>query len=196
MVPDAVDGVLLAAGRSSRAGMFKMEAVLAGKPMLIWSLDAMAAVCARIIVVAGYAPERILRLVRDRPGTEVIVNENFAGGMLTSIQAGIARVRARRFFLMPGDMPLVKTPVYRKLLTVPVEIAVPVCQGRRGHPVLLAASLIGALLDEPLDSSLARFIAGREFATVEVDDPGIFADLDEGDDIKKMDALLRAGGIQ
>ncbi len=171
-----------------------MEAVLAGKPLLIWSLEAMAAVCARIIVVAGYAPERIFRLVQDRPGTEVIINENFAGGMLTSIQAGIALVRTGRFFVMPGDMPLVTAPVYRKLLTVKAKIAVPIAQGRRGHPVLLAASLIGALLDEPLDSSLARFIAGREFATVEVDDPGIFTDLDEGDDIKKMDALLRTGG--
>ena len=190
----APEGILLAAGRSSRAGVFKMEVELAGKPMLIWTLEAMAAVCDRVIVVAGFAPEKILRLVQGRPGVEVVVNENFARGMLTSIQTGIGFVRASRFFLMPGDMPLVKAPVFLKLLAVEAEIAVPLYRGRRGHPVLLAGSLIDELLAEALDSSLASFIARRGFATVEVGDPGILADLDERHDIKKMDALLRTRG--
>jgi molybdenum cofactor cytidylyltransferase len=189
-----VEGVILAAGRSSRAGTFKMEAMLAGKPLLLWSLGSMAAVCARVIVVAGFAPEKVIGLLRGLPGTEVVVNENFAAGMLTSIQAGIARVRAERFFLLPGDMPLVPAAVYRKMLAVEAEIAVPVCRGRRGHPVLLAGGLIADLLAEPPDSSLARFIARRGAVTVDVGDPGIFADLDDRNDMKKLDALLRSGG--
>jgi molybdenum cofactor cytidylyltransferase len=188
------EGILLAAGLSSRAGAFKMEVTLAGKPLLVWSLEAMAAVCERIIVVAGFAPEKILRLVEGRPGVEVTVNENFAGGMLTSIQAGIRLVRAPRFFLLPGDMPLVKSPVYQRLLAVKAEIVVPLCQGRRGHPVLLAGSLIPELLAEPPDSSLGRFIRRHGAETVEVDDPGIFADLDDRNDIKKIDHLLCARG--
>jgi len=193
MAPE-VDGIILAAGRSSRAGTFKMEAELAGKPLLLWSLEAMAEVCSRVIVVAGYAPDKIIGLVQGRPGVELVVNENFASGMLTSIQAGSGLVRARRFFLMPGDMPLVRAAVYRKLLASAAEITVPVCRGRRGHPVLLAAALISELLAEPLHSSLARFIARHGSATVEVDDPGIFNDLDRPGDIIAMDALLRSGG--
>lgn len=194
MTVSDVEGVLLAAGRSSRAGTFKMGMELAGKPLLLWSLEAMAAVCARVIVVAGYASEKIILLVQGRPGIDVVVNHDYAGGMLTSIQAGSGLVRARRFFLMPGDMPLVGAPVYRKLLASAAEITVPMCRGRRGHPVLLAATLISELRAEPLHSSLARFIARHGSATVEVDDPGIFADLDHPGDIKEMDALLRAGG--
>lgn len=152
----------------------------------------MAAVCERIIVVAGFAPEKIQRLVKGLPGVEVAVNENFAGGMLTSIQTGIRLVRAPRFFLLPGDMPLVKAPVYQMLLAVKAEIVVPLCQGRRGHPVLLASRLIPELLAEPLDSSLGRFIARRGFETVDVVDPGIFTDLDDENDIIKIDALLRS----
>jgi molybdenum cofactor cytidylyltransferase len=104
----APEGILLAAGRSSRAGVFKMELELAGKPLLLWSLETMAAVCERVIVVAGFAPEKILRLVNNRPGVEVTVNENFAAGMLTSIQAGIRLVRAPRFSFpvtYPWSMP-------------------------------------------------------------------------------------------
>jgi molybdenum cofactor cytidylyltransferase len=171
-----------------------MEVELAGKPLLIWSLEAMATVCARVIVVAGFAPEKISRLLQGRPGVEVVVNKNYADGMLTSIQTGIRLISAPRFFLMPGDMPLVNASVYQKLLTVKGDIVVPVCQGRRGHPVLLAGNLISGLLAEPPGSSLGRFIGRHGFMTVEVADPGIFNDLDERDDIKKIDALLRAGG--
>jgi len=184
----------LAAGRSSRAGVFKMETELAGKPLLLWSLEAMAAVCERVIVVAGFAPEKIRRLVEERPGVEVTVNENFAAGMLTSIQAGIRLVRAPRFFLLPGDMPLVHVRVYHKLLAVPGEIVVPLCRGRRGHPVLISGRLIPGLLDEACDSSLGRFIGRHGAATVEVDDPGICTDLDDPEDIDRIDVLLRSGG--
>jgi len=193
MDPD-VDGILLAAGRSSRAGSFKMEVLLAGKPMLLWSLEAMAAVCPRVIVVAGFAPEKIRRLVQGRPEAELVVNEDFASGMLTSIQAGVRLVRARRFFLMPGDMPLVKAATYRKLLATNVGIAVPLYRGRRGHPALLDGGLIGALLAEPPGSSLGRFIERQGFAAVAVDDPGILSDLDDPESVKRIDAALRGGG--
>jgi molybdenum cofactor cytidylyltransferase len=193
MMAPEVDGVLLAAGFSRRAGTFKMEAALAGKPLLAWSLEAMARVCRRVIVVAGFQAERVERLVRGRPGTELVVNGNFASGMLSSVQAGAARVRAPRFFLHPGDMPLVRAAVYRKLLERGADIVVPAHGGRRGHPVLLSSSLIPAILAEAEGSSLGSFIHRRGFATVEVDDAGILADLDEMEDMKRMDAILRAG---
>ena len=188
-----VDGVLLAAGLSSRAGTFKMEAALAGKPLLAWSLEAMLRVCRRVIVVAGSQPERIRRLVQGRPGAEIVMNRNFASGMLASVQTGVARVRAQRFFLLPGDMPLVRTAVYRKLLGCGADIVVPACGGRRGHPVLISSRLVPGILAEAAGSSLGAFIQRHGSETVEVNDPGILADVDEFEDINKLDALLRAG---
>lgn len=188
-----VDGVLLAAGRSRRAGVFKMEAELAGKPLLLWGLDAMASVCGRVIVVAGAEARRIERLVAGRPGAELVVNESFASGMLSSVQAGVRRVRAPRFFLLPGDMPLVGAGVFRKLLECPGDIVVPACAGRRGHPVLMSRRLVAGLLAEPLDSSLGRFIRRHGSESVETGDPGILSDLDDREDWKEIDALLRAG---
>jgi molybdenum cofactor cytidylyltransferase len=192
MNPD-VDGVLLAAGLSSRAGTFKMDAALAGKPLLAWSLEAMALVCRRVIVVSGSQAARIRRLLDGRFGVEMVVNEKFASGMLTSVQAGVARVRAPRFFLLPGDMPLVRAAVYRKLLGAAGDIVVPACGGRRGHPVLFSSSLIPAILAEATASSLGAFVQRQGFETVEVNDPGILADLDEMEDFAKLDAILRAG---
>ena len=186
-----VDGILLAGGCSCRAGVFKMEAIVGGKPLLLWGLEAMAAACERVIVVAGCDAEKIAGLVAGRSHVELAVNENYAQGMLSSVQAGAARVRASRFFLLPGDMPLVRAAVFRALLRHEADIIVPTCDGRRGHPVLLATSLVPAILAEPLDSNLGALIRGHGFATVEVGDPGILADLDLPGDIIHYDALLR-----
>jgi len=89
---------------------------------------------------------------------------------------------------------MVKTEVYRQLLACGAEIAVPVHRGRRGHPVLISSRLIPEILAEPAVSSLGRFIALRTAETIDVDDPGILADLDDQAGLKKMDALLRARG--
>ena len=189
-----VDGVILAAGCSRRAGTFKMTADIGSKPLLLWGLDQMAAQCGRVIVVAGFEAEKIRALVAGRSEVDLVINENFTAGMLSSVQAGAARVRAPRFFLVPGDLPLVKATVYQKLLAANAGIAIPECRGRRGHPVLLDSSLIRVLLAEPLTSSLGRFIARHGSVSVEVDDPGILADLDDANDMKKINALLGAGG--
>lgn len=186
-----VDGILLAAGGSCRAGVFKMETLVGGKPLLLWGLEAMAAACDRVIVVAGCDAEKIAGLVAGRPKVELLVNERYAQGMFSSVQAGAAGVRASRFFLLPGDMPLVRAAVFCELLRHEAEIVIPTCRGRRGHPVLLAASLLAAIRDEPPGSNLGALIRRRGFATVEVGDPGILADLDLPGDITALDALLR-----
>jgi molybdenum cofactor cytidylyltransferase len=186
-----VDGILLAGGCSCRAGVFKMETIVGGKPLLLWGLEAMAAACDRVIVVAGCDAEKIAALVAGHPQVELAVNEDYAQGMLSSVQAGAARVRAPRFFLLPGDMPLVRAAVFIELLRHEAEIVIPACDGRRGHPVLLADSLLAAIRDEPPGSSLGAIIRRRGSVTVEVNDPGILADLDLPADIAALDALLR-----
>lgn len=169
-----------------------MEALVGGKPLLHWGLEAMAAACERVIVVAGFAAPKIAALVAGRPGVELVVNERYAQGMLTSVQAGVARVSAPRFFLLPGDMPLVRAAVFRELLRHEDDIVVPACAGRRGHPVLLAGALAAAIMAEPPGSSLGALIRRHGSRTVEVDDPGILADLDRADDLERIDAALRA----
>jgi molybdenum cofactor cytidylyltransferase len=189
---EAVDGVLLAGGCSCRAGTFKMTAEVGGKPLLQWGLESMAAACGRVIVVAGSGAERIAGLVAGRAGVELVLNARFADGMLSSVQAGAALVRTPRFFLLPGDMPLVRAGVYRELLGHAADVVVPACSGRRGHPVLLARSLVPGILAEPPGSSLGAFLRRLEIVVVETGDPGVLADLDFGEDFEMIDARLRA----
>jgi molybdenum cofactor cytidylyltransferase len=190
----AVDGVLLAGGCSCRAGVFKMTARVGGRPLLLWGLESLAAVCSRVIVVAGSGAGQVEELVTGLQGVELVVNGNFAAGMLSSVQAGARQVRAPRFFLLPGDMPLVRASVLRRLLAAgqDADIIVPACMGRRGHPVLLPATLIPDIIAEPPGSNLGNIIRRRGSVVVEVDDPGVLADLDTPSDRERIDAALRA----
>ncbi len=193
MAPE-VDGVLLAGGCSCRAGFFKMTAPVGGMPLLLWGLESLAAVCSRVIVVAGHGADQVEELVAGMRGVDLVVNRDFAAGMLSSVQAGVRRVRAGRFFLLPGDMPLVRAAVLRRLLETAQDagIVVPACAGRRGHPVLLPAALIPDIIAEPPDSNLGNIIRRGNSVVVEVDDPGVLADLDTPADLERIDAALRA----
>jgi molybdenum cofactor cytidylyltransferase len=190
------DGVLLAAGRSRRANAFKMTAPVGGRPLLLWGLEILRSCCGRVIVVAGAGAERVAPLIAGRPGVELVVNERHEEGMLSSVQAGAARVRGERFFVLPGDMPRVRPQTLARLLAAVAGtgIAVPAFAGRRGHPALLSAELLGELLAEPAGSSLGAFIRRRNAAVVAVDDPGVLDDLDTAEDLRRADALLGAGG--
>ncbi len=190
------DGVLLAAGGSRRAGAFKMTAPVGGRPLLLWGLEALRSCCDRVIVVAGAGAERITPLVSALPGVEIVINENHEQGMLSSVQAGAAQVRAGRFFVLPGDMPRVRPQTLARLLDAAASsaIAVPAFAGRRGHPALLSAALLPGLLAEPAASSLGAFIRRRGAAIVDVDDPGVLDDLDTPEDLERADAALGAGG--
>jgi molybdenum cofactor cytidylyltransferase len=106
-----------------------------------------------------------------------------------SIQAGLARLDpAADVLLWPVDRPLA-APATVAALTASGEgggedeIRVPVAGGRRGHPILLPASLRDPLLAAAPDESLRDRLraSGAARRGIEVDDVGIHFDLDTED---------------
>lgn len=182
MVSASVEGVILAAGLSRRAGQYKMTLPLGDRTVIEHTLAGMAEVVERIYVVIGHQAKRLRELLAGRPRVELVMNEDYQSGMFSSVKAGIARVRAERFFLLPGDHPLVEANVYRALLRSDGEIVIPTFQGRKGHPVLLRSGLIPEILAQPPDATLRDYIARKGHVTVEVADEGILLDIDTLDD--------------
>ncbi|MBN1399675.1 MAG: nucleotidyltransferase family protein [Anaerolineae bacterium] len=183
----AVEGVILAGGLSTRAGRFKMALPLGDKTVIQRTVESMAAFVRRTLVVVGWQAEVIKALLADYPGVELVYNDDFRSGMFSSIRVGIARVRAPRFFLLPGDQPTISPGVYRHLLASEGEIVVPTCGDRRGHPILLSARLIPEILALPLESTLRDYIRAKGATQVAVDDAGILLDIDTPAD---YDAIL------
>jgi len=182
----SVDGVILAAGFSERTGQFKPALDLGGKPILVRCIESMAETCDRIIVVAGYNFARIIKLVNGLPNVSVVKNENFKSGMFSSVRRGIRAVTAERFFIFPGDQPVVKSSTFKNIVDIQADIIVPRYNGKKGHPVLFASHLIPEILTMPDTAILRDFIHSRETYILDVDDPGIGMDVDTMKDYQRI----------
>ena len=168
-----------------------MLAEVDGVPMVRRSAATALEACDRVVVVVGHDAGRVRAALPDDPRVTVAMNDEYALGMFASIRAGAAQVATEWFFIVPGDLPRLTVGLYRAVAAavpddrapiaaqLPVRAFVPVFQGRRGHPVLVHASVIPALLAAPPDSGPMRdFLRPFGVGKVEVDSPSIYEDID------------------
>lgn len=178
-----VDAVILAAGYSSRVGDFKPALDLYGKSILQRCIESMSELCETIIVVGGHQHEIICDLVKDIPKVKAVKNEHFELGMFSSVRRGIKEVTSERFFIIPGDQPVVKTDTFKLLLESKGDIVIPRYKGKKGHPVLFDSKLADEILSWDNTEILRNYIHSKEqVIIVDVEDPGIGLDVDTAED--------------
>src|ERR1700676_275986 len=100
---------------------------------------------------------------------EVVINENWQGGQLSSIQCGLRSLPAGTdgMLLCLIDHPLISRELVGKLVKRFYEsdkaMVLPVYKGRRGHPVIFASRLYQELLSAPLETGARAVVwAHRE----------------------------------
>ena len=183
--------VIVAAGMSSRMGDFK--------PMLnIGSISIAQRIVAtfhqagvtKIVVVTGYNAQQLERHLNNL-GLVFLRNENYANTqMFDSAKIGLAYLKDKcdRIFFTPVDIPLFTSLTVTQLMETEASLACPVCEGRTGHPLLIAASLVDTLLRDPGDGGLQGAISrcGSKMTRVEVSDPGILHDADTPADYAEL----------
>lgn len=177
-----VDGIVLAAGFSSRAGSHKMLLELNKTTIIERCIQGMYNVCSQIIVVGGYRIEDITRILDKYDRVKVVFNRDFHESMFSSVKVGLNYVKEKRFFLTPGDYPLITSLVYDSILQHNDDITVPVYKGIAGHPVLIRSCLIPQILNQTGHNNLREFINTRGFTAVNVEEPGILIDVDTMED--------------
>ncbi len=185
-----INGLILAAGLSSRMGELKMLMPLRGKTVLENTIDSMLlAGVEQIVIVLGYRGQELEALLRKRyVGRRFIVvyNKYYAEtDMLTSLKIGLtAMPTCRAFFLLPGDMPMIDKETYLAVFKAIPEkgefIVFPLLQGYRKHPPLIASSFIKEIMDFNGKDGLRGFwqLHEKSVYTVNVDDLGCWTDLD------------------
>lgn len=189
-----VAGIVLAAGKATRMGRTKQLLPFRGKSVLEWVVDhALASGLHRVVVVLGHDAGLLEPLLRERDVT-VVVNPQYGEGQSSSLKAGLGvltdETEAALFLL--GDQPLVTAEIIDRILsayeTSPSPIVMPVCEGRRGNPVLFARETFPAILGLSGDCG-ARGIfeeyAGRILA-VPVESRAILADIDTEEDYRRL----------
>lgn len=185
-----IEGVILAAGLSTRAGTHKMILDVNGKTVLERCVESMYQSCSRIVIVGGYMIENIKGITEKYSKVELIYNKNFESGMFSSVKAGIKRIKADRFFLTPGDYPKIDSKVYSKMLMTKGDIVIPTYEGKKGHPILIDGSFAQDIIWNAEYNSLRDFVNRVGFKAVEVEDSGMLLDIDTMEDYNKMLKLI------
>ena len=193
----SVDAVILAAGYSSRADGFKMEFDIDGKSILQRCIEGFYDSCRKIIVVTGFKHEKIEKLVQGYNKVFTVYNENYPKGMFTSIKKGISCVESEKFFLTPGDYPLINKDIVNRILMgskqeayINNEVIIPSYHNKGGHPILVKSSIIHEILCESDEYNLRDFLKNKDKAYMIIENQGILFDVDTQDDYKKVMNLL------
>ncbi len=197
--PDAVAGLLLAAGAGRRMGSPKAllrhppdEAHPDGEPWVARAARALVdGGCAPVLVVLGAAADQARPLVPD--GVEVVVAPDWDEGMGASLRRGLAALAdltapdgggrgAVAAVVSLVDLPGVTAAVVarvRAAATGPEVLARAGYEGAPGHPVLLgAAHWAAAAAGASGDAGARGYLAGRAVALVECGDLGSGEDVD------------------
>jgi molybdenum cofactor cytidylyltransferase len=173
--------LVLASGRGERfaasgGGTHKLQALLAGKPVLQHTLDAVA---------ASGLPWHLEDVGHD--------------GMGDTIAAAVrATPDAAGWLVLPGDLPLVQAATLRAVAHALAQhaVVVPMFKGVRGHPVGFSAACRDALLDLKGNQGAASVVRAQaainSVAYVDVADEGIVTDIDTLDDLRRAEALLKS----
>ena len=169
-----------------------MALPLGDRTVIQRAVEGMYDAVGRICVVVGYRAGRVEQLLLGYPKVEIVQNPEYNEGMFSSVKAGIANVRAPRFFLLPGDMALVSPEVYCILSRSDGEIVIPAHQGKRGHPVLFDSRLVPEILNQPEGSTLRDVVQQHRPVVVDVDDEGVTMDIDTLDDYDSIVAKWRS----
>ncbi len=150
-----------------------------------------------IVVVLAPGHKRLRELINDYPVT-FAVNKDDGSDMAESVKVGIAATDGRSTGIMVclSDHPLVSPETLRLIAAAhrkaPHRIIIPVCKGRRGHPVLFPNGIIREICTSANLREIVRKDPGR-VKMVEVRDDGVVTDMDTKEDylaiIGKMGAV-------
>ncbi|QXD25341.1 nucleotidyltransferase family protein [Opitutia bacterium ISCC 51] len=196
MTEDAgsICAIILAAGESKRYGP---------ENKLLVELDGVAVLervvrcilhsgVSKICVVTGGDHEAVVSLLSNYE-IDCVNNPNWKSGMGTSLAKGVQGIDPRDFtgiMVCLGDLPYLELGSVKRVLARFCElnrsrVALPVYNGRRGHPVVFPISYMDSLAKLECDEGARSIIqqASEYLELVTVDSGGVVRDLDLPDDL-------------
>lgn len=185
--------VILAAGSSRRLGFNKLTLKIDSEAVIRMSVvPFIEAELGDVVVVTGPHMSEITGELHGLSVT-VVHNEDHRSGMSSSIKAALSCIRsAEAVFFHLGDKPFIKKGLLKDMVEAYCRtgkpIIVPVCNGKKGHPVLMSvAPYIEEMKSLEGDKGLREVIEKHkeDVLCIEADD-GVLFDIDTDDDVRDL----------
>ena len=185
--------VILSGGSSSRMGSPKALLPYQGRPFLehLLQIAKHPKIGVRRVVLGAHA-EPIAKEVQ-LSADEIVINDQWEKGQLSSIQAGIRSLPGGTdgILLCLIDHPLISEGLVNELIqafyTKHAPIVLPVYEGRRGHPVIFGATLYDELLNAPLETG-ARAVVwthAKEVVELTTNEQGCVLNLNDPETLQR-----------
>ncbi len=184
--------LVLAAGRASRYGRTKQCETFDGMPLVQRAADAAAALCGnRVVLVAGHDWRKVSEAGLVAAGF-LVHNENYDGGLGTSLALGVRAVRqvAAAVLVTLADQPLVTGEHLACLVEAwsgaSNEIVATAYGGTAGAPVLFPSGCFEDLAALEGDSGGKHLLSDPRFKTKTVAFEPAAVDIDTPDDLARL----------
>lgn len=147
----------------------------------------------KIVLVTSPGDEDLRAWAREA-GVLTAVNPDPGRGMLSSIREGVAALGEIGEILLvsPADLPALRAETVAALVQRMEEtgapLAVPVYQGKRGHPLAIAPALIPEIgtLDPDVGLRQLRDRHEDRLLEMEVEDAGVVVDVDTPEEYERI----------
>ncbi len=195
MNQNKIHGLILSAGLSGRMKKFKPLLSYKGKSFIQNIVLKLISVGDKIIVVTGYKANEVeedINQLNINSKIEFVFNSNYEKGMLTSLQAGLAKAMESDWIIyhfvdQPGLSQKFYTDFIRQIDKDHNWIQ-PKIKEQNGHPILIRRNLFQIILDAPLNSNL-RLISNHPIVKKKFWEcvyAEIFQDIDTEEDYSKL----------
>ncbi|MGH7554173.1 MAG: nucleotidyltransferase family protein [Longimicrobiales bacterium] len=190
----AIDGIVLAAGRSARMGRPKPLLRVDGETFLERAIRRLTAGgCRSVSVVVNDRDGAVPRLARTL-GAAVVVNPDSSSAQIDSVRLALANLPpdSSAVVVLPVDAPLVAIATVAAVIAAyrarRAPLVLPVHAGKDGHPVLLARATFASILRDDLPEGLHSVMQSRAdtIERVPVDDDGTLSDIDTPEQYENM----------
>ena len=185
--------IVLAAGQSRRMGTQKLLLPLAGQTVIGHVVDqVLASEVERAFAVVSNRDDGVATALAARQ-ISIVANPDAQGDMLSSVRAGLRALpqECAAVIIVLGDQPSLRPQIINQLIhrlqAVSRGIAVPVYDGKRGHPLAFSRCYFAEVLTRYDGIGLRGLLDGHpdDVHEMAVTDSGVLEDMDHPADYRR-----------